>query len=430
MRRVISLVMAMLALAGLVAAAAAEAKPDPSFGNGGTVVVKPEGPAGWANIGVAALISSRGGNSFAIGNQSTCPGGKVVVGCVTGQFVYHYFANGELDQGYGGGRGYQLPAETYGFVLGADTTGRALIAHYQPLPYPTTGPGTLTLTRLTKTGEPDLTFGQAGTATIQCACETEQPLILPGPKNSVRVIGRTDVIGGGPSTVVVAEFDSTGRPVATFGQGGIATLTVPGPLSPGLLARAPGGGLYLGLAGPDATPSSYLERISAKGRVDAKFDSRVKRAMKTLEAEVDSVEALVIGGKGQIEIFGSRSIGGGFELRLKPNGTVDPRFGSAGMVRLPFAVEEATLGTEGATMAVFQTGRAQDYARGVLRILADGKVDPKFGKKGELLAGLETERGLEIERGPHRTVTVSDLDESFCRQDCSQEAKLYRLIEE
>jgi hypothetical protein len=425
MRKVGLVVGVLLAMAS-IGLGTAQARLDPSYGVGGVVPVKPEQPAGWRNIGISGLTPGRGGNAFAVGVQAKCAGPNFT-GCETSYVLHHYFAGGELDLGYGGGLGYRIPNGHYALPLvGVDASGRPLLAAPTEPP-PGSVTRTFTVTRLAKTGEPDPGFGQAGTTTIECAYDCGILALLGAPDGSIRVVSAT--YPAGPSTLYVSDLDPSGRLVDSFGSHGTATFALPDRAEAHFIALTPGGGIYFG-GGPAANNShgNYLLRISAKGRLDRRFDAAAAKAVRAADRINGGITSIVVGGKGQVELFGYRGTKyvGGFELRLKPDGFRDPSFGNRGLRKLPYSIHAATLGTEGATMALSEGGTG--WALG-LRILADGRLDQKFGGQGVPLPGSLSESSLKIARGPRGAVTVADEDLHFCRSSCPQEPKLYRLLE-
>jgi hypothetical protein len=112
---------------------------------------------------------------------------------------------------------------------------------------------------------------------------------------------------------------------------------------------------------------------------------------------------------------------------LNQDGTLRRGWAEKGLALLPFQISAAVQGREGSTMAL--TG-GEAAAPHLLRITSKGKLDPAFGKTGQILPGATNETGYSIFPAGLGRVGVSDIGLRECRQVCGEAAaKLYRFLE-
>jgi hypothetical protein len=436
MRRSLLLSMLVLGVVAVVGAGSAGAKPDVSFGVNGVAGLNPPVPAGWRNEAIEATATGQNGETYVVARQSSC----AHYPCAEGDFVFRYLANGSLEPVFAGSRGFEIPAETAnGFEKGAalitvDSAGLPIIGR-------TVGPqgqgaGAIVVRRLLPDGVLDTGWGAGGAVRLPCPCG-EGTSLLGGPKESTFVVApsvtRKKSNGqksGATASATLIKLDSTGHRAEGYGARGSVTAKMPGEGEIEYDAITPQGTTFFGGRGlTGSTASGFLVKITAKGKIDDKFKQRALTSLKRLKGLKGNevrITAAVVGHSGPIELFGTAGSIGGFELRLRPNGTLLRGWGTKGLALLPFPISAAVQGREGSTMAL--TGEEAAPPR-LLRITSKGKLDPVFGKTGELLPGATVETGFSLFPAGLGRVGVSDLGLHECRQVCEAAAKLYRFQE-
>jgi uncharacterized delta-60 repeat protein len=414
------LVMVVVVLAvGGANAQASQGRLDRSFGQNGVFPVTP--PAPWGSEFVRKLAAAPDGSSYVLASRWTCSSSQP---CRVSLAVFRYSAAGVLDSTFGSGGAWELSREAGGgdATLAVDSEGRPLVAMGAP--------GQLLVYRLDQSGALDPDFGVGGSVAVQCACSEWQLQLIPGPQGSVTMAAPSEgSLGGGtPYTLIRLRADGSLDPA--FGTGGTVLLRLPG-YSPYFAASASKHGtIYIGSQGCCGRGSSiYLGRLSAKGRFDWHFFVRARRSLRSLKKLDDykmRARTVLVRPRGKIDLlgYGLRNEDG-FSLRMKPNGHLARSYGSHGLRILPVPVVSAALGSDGATMAV------SDGSVGpigfVMRILAGGRLDPKFGWRS--IPGSERDTGISVVPQVGRKALVLDLGLHECRGFCKVDPKLVRFLE-
>lgn len=437
MHRVGLLSLVVLGIVAVVGPGAAQAKPDLSFGVEGVATLNPPYPPGWTNERIEATATGQNGETYVVARQGSCS----KFPCSEGDFVFRYLANGSLEPAFAGSRGYEIPAEAANrYEIGAplvtvDSSGLPIVGRtVEPQGQ---GSGAIVVRRLLPDGTLDTGWGAKGAVRLPCPCVGGGTQLLGGPEESTFVVAtsttrrkRNGQKSGATAAATLIKLDSAGHRAKGFGLRGSVTAKMPGEGQIEYDAIAPAGATYFGgrgLTGP--TVSGFLVRVTAKGTIDGRFKQRAQHALrrlKGLKGNEVRVTAAMIGSKGPIELFGTAGSIGGFELRLRQNGTLLHGWGTKGLQVLPFPIAAAIQGREGSTMAL--TGEEAAPPR-LLRITSKGKLDPVFGKTGELLPGATVETGFSLFPAGLGRVGVSDLGLRECRQVCEAAAKLYRFQE-
>jgi hypothetical protein len=438
MRRVALLSMLVLGVVAAVGAAVAGAKPDQSFGVEGVATINPPYPPGWVNERIETTATGQNGETYVVAGQKHC---AATYECTEGDFLFRYLANGTLEPSFAGGRGFEIPLEApERYEAGAplvtvDSSGLPIVG--RTIEPQGTGSGAIVVRRLLPDGVLDTTWGASGAVRLPCPCQNGNTQLLGGPSESTFVVAksvtrkkRNGQKSGATASATLIKLDSTGHRAKGFGARGSVTAKMPGEGEIEYDAITPAGATYFGgrgLTGP--TAQGFLVRVTSKGKIDGKFKQASQGALKRLKGLKGNevrVTAAVVGRSGPIELFGTAGSIGGFELRLTQKGTLLKGWGDKGLELLPFPIAAAVQGREGSTMAL--TGEEAAPPR-LLRITSKGKLDPVFGKTGELLPGATVETGFSVFPAGLGRVGVSDLGLRECRQVCEAAAKLYRFQE-
>lgn len=332
MRRAILVSMLVLVVC-LVGAAGAEAQLDPSFGQEGAATVSPPLPSGWSNERLEAIATGQNGETYVVARQSSCSSYP----CSQGDFLFRYLANGALEPAFAGSRGYEIPPETANSyevgrpLVTVDSSGMPVIGRI--VSGSGEGGSAIVVRRLTNVGGLDTSFAAQGAVRLPCPCGEGSAQLLAGPQQSVFVVAtsetrkkRSGQKSGATGSATLIKLDSTGHRAKGFGSRGSVTATAPGEGKVEYDALTPDGATYFGGRGlSKTTDAGFLLRVSKQGVIDTKFEAKALKALKRLKAIKGNevrVTTAVVGKTGPIELFGSAGSIGGFELRLRPDGTL------------------------------------------------------------------------------------------------------------
>ncbi|HKZ13677.1 MAG TPA: hypothetical protein VJL81_07525 [Solirubrobacterales bacterium] len=440
MRRLSLGVMAVLVLAGFVGAATAQARLDTGFGVEGVAALNPPYPPGWVNEQISVIATGQNGETYVVASQRET---HCSYPCPEGDFVFRYLADGALEPAFAGGRGFEVPAESTNSyndgqaLVAVDSSGLPVVARTVLGERESAGAGAIVVRRLLENGTVDTAFGAGGAVRLPCPCERGSAQLLAGPQATTFIVATSRTRkksqgkkSGATAAATLIKLDSTGHRAKDYGARGSVTAQMPGEGEIEYDAITPEGATYFGGRGfSKSTNAGFLVRVSAKGKVDTKFDGRALKALKRLngiQGNEVRVTAAVIGRQGPIELFGSAGSIGGFELRLNQNGTLRRGWAEKGLALLPFQISAAIQGREGSTMAL--TG-GEAAAPHLLRITSKGKLDPAFGKTGQTLPGATNESGYSLFPAGLGRVGVGNLGLRECRQVCEAAGKLYRFLE-
>ncbi len=437
MGRVGLLSMLVLGAVAAIGAGAAQAKPDLSFGLDGVATLNPPYPPGWTNEKIETTATGQNGETYVVARQAGC----VSSHCSEGDFLFRYLADGTLEPTFAGSRGYEIPLEATGYyqagapLVTVDSAGLPIVG--RTVEPQGTGSGAIVVRRLLPDGTLDAGWAAGGAVRLPCPCLGGSTQLLGGPEESTFVVAtsttrkkRNGQKSGATASATLIKLDDTGHRAKGFGARGSVTAKMPGEGEIEYDAITTAGATFFGGRGlTGATVSGFLVKVTAKGKIDDKFKQRALKSLKRLKGLKGNevrITAAVVGHSGPLELFGTAGSIGGFELRLRPNGTLLRGWGDNGLALLPFPIAAAVQGREGSTMAL--TGEEAAPPR-LLRITSKGKLDPVFGKTGELLPGATVETGFSIFPAGLGRVGVSDLGLRECRQVCEAAAKLYRFQE-
>jgi len=257
------------------------------------------------------------------------------------------------------------------------------------------------LARYTADGDLDPGFGRGGMVTTGFRGQDAAQAVAVEPDGRIVAAGTAQGsgLGTGAGDFALARYDADGAPDPTFGTAGTVTTDVGGADAVDAIAVQPDGrivavGSTLGPGGGDFA----LARYDADGSLDPGFGSG--GIVTTDLGGEDQALAAALMPDGRIVVAGSTfgEAGGDFALaRYLPDGSLDPSFGSGGVVRtdLGGADDEAfAVGVfpDGGVLAAGDTLNpgvfpgASDLA--LARYNADGTLDTAFGTGGMLTVDL------------------------------------------
>lgn len=398
-------------------AAAATAGIDPSYGNGGVAEVSLTESEYTSPV---QMVSARQGDAYVLGSSYRCG----ATACTSAFAIYHYLPDGSRDASFGGGGVLALPQGGLGYTISVDEQGRLLAAAVEP--------GAVVVRRYAKNGQLDMGFGSGGSVSVPCSCA--EATVTVSPARHQRIL----VEAGGPTAasnrqrpsaeVALTRLRPDGSIDSSFGTGGTVSLRLAGVDGPGPLAVSAKGAILLAGSGCCTAANAYAIRVSARGRLDTRFRSTAKRALRRLArfGEFPEVRSVLSRGDGTIDLLGHSQFERGFDLRLRASGRLATHFGRSGAVRLPMPVSSASLGTNGAIVAANERGSGT-----VFRIFRNGSLDPAFGGA----AGIEVPRpdaADEVVIGTQAggRALLMDLGRHFCRYGgCPPTPRLAAFLE-
>jgi uncharacterized delta-60 repeat protein len=324
--------------------------------------------------------------------------GKIVVAGISRRDSHYDFAlaryktGGKLDSSFA--RNGLLLAD-----VGREASGRAALAEQADGKLILAGgawvsehQGGFAVSRYTRGGELDATFGRGGTAVT--------PYRKPRPgKFSLALVGgvalqpdgRIVVAGVSDYRVALARYRRNGTLDATFGTGGKVEV------GSGLLrdvgvnavALQRDGKIVVAGYGPARKQSHFtVARFTSRGAIDRSFGNGGKVATVLGYSSYPSALAIQEDGKivaaGRVEVPNSGSQLG--LARYLPNGQADRDFGTEGTVLTDFALSSYVAGMliQPDGRIVVACGLAGPRRFGVARYDVDGVLDPTFGEDGKV----------------------------------------------
>ena len=284
---------ATLLIGALASAPALAARPgyDRSFANRGTAYLPPPPIPDLRKFSVEDKAIARSGATYVLDDLAACK----QKGChVPRQILLRYGRGGHRVTAFGRGRGY-VPIKGRGFdYLAVDDRGRPILL--RSLSRPKVG-------RLTRDGRWDESFGGDGQVLVpRLTASLGTIQALPGGG----VLATTENVEPehGYQQVHMAELREDGRPVRTFGRHGVVNLDLAGVFHEPPVVAA-NGSIYV--TGEDG---ATLSRVSARGRLDTRFDlvarHTLRRYVRVLRSgqEWGETTTLVPRRGGGVDVFG------------------------------------------------------------------------------------------------------------------------------
>jgi uncharacterized delta-60 repeat protein len=332
---------------------------DTTFGSGGKKTVN----FGGTDAARAVLVQPNGRVVAAGG------GGPASSFCV----VRLRSANGTLDPtfGSGGKRVVDLGSDdesVYGAALQPD--GKIVLAgdsRLQPA-----------VVRLKANGALDTTFDGDGKKLFSWGAIGRVTAVVVAPNGKILLGGFSGPEGG---NIQVARMTAKGALDTTFGAGGIATVDFGATEFGAAIARQADGRILV--AGQSSAGGAVIARLRATGVLDTDFggDGRV-----TLPGG-GSLSAVLVQPDRNIVVAGNASGSAMMTVtRLKPDGSLDATFGSAGTTTVAFGSLANPLGgaarqPDGKIVVAGYTQDGEDVA--VARLNTNGSLDATFGIGGK-----------------------------------------------
>ncbi|MDX6623811.1 MAG: hypothetical protein QOE75_1743, partial [Solirubrobacterales bacterium] len=370
--------------------------------------VRPAIPPPATSATIHELRASPDGGAYATFTLSGCEPGP----CPEAQKLFRLGPDGTPDHAFNGPNGGVAVSVA---AMMVDSENRPVVA--------LSSGAKIRLVRFRRNGKPDPSFGAGGRVTLDCHCQEGIPAYLlrlrlrAGGGGKIVLTGFTKEQWKRPSRLWITRLLPDGTVDRGFGDRGATTMVVH-KRDLVSLAVSPRGPIYL--ASADCCGGVVrLQKVSAKGVVDAGFDTRAARMLAGIHP-TPSAATLMPRDDGRLDVFlrGGR----GLTVRLRPNGEAATGFGRRGLLPGP-SVESVARAGGGRTFAVVWRGGAR-----LVRLRADGRVDPGFGgSRGFPIP--DTHGPVYVEAVNGNGAMVVDTGRVTCRSGCfSHTPKFIRYL--
>ena len=357
-------------------AAGATGALDPSFGVRGTVTTGLVGPEGVSPAN--ALLLQPDGKIVAVGDSEPSP--EDVPDTTPSIALVRYDPDGSQDASFGSD-GVVTTTISGGALANAavlQPDGKIVVAGYT---WPE-GPNVFALVRYNPDGSLDSTFGSGGIVTTPVGDgDSEAFGVVLQPDGKI-VAGGGATTGSNGAASALARYLPDGSLDTSFGTDGIVLDTQTGENGFAAIALQPDGKI-LGVGQSSSTvrridwTTTPLTRFNSDGTLDSSFGSGG-----VSDAPIGPAAALALQPDGKIVVAGEKP--NSFAVsRVDLDGTADPSFGSGGTVTTPMGagVSSASAVALQPDAKIVVAGTSQGGFT-VARYNPDGSLDPTFGSGG------------------------------------------------
>jgi uncharacterized delta-60 repeat protein len=324
--------------------------------------------------------------------------GQADVGAQTEFAVVRYDPNGALDASFGGTGIVTTPIGSVGDSADAvalQSDGKIVVggASYQG---PTTG-NDFALARYDTDGSLDTTFGSGGIVVTVIGNSTDVVGALAIQQDGKLIAAGS--AGGVPNTFAVARYDADGVLDASFGVGGVVITPIGAYAAfAHTVALQSDGRIIVAGSSSDGTYTDFaLARYETDGSLDVSFGTGGVVTTAVGNGN-DSVAAVAVQSDGKIVAGGVATVGVASDfglVRYEVDGSLDTSFGSGGKVLTPIGGSAAANAltiqpVDGGIVAVGSTSTGPVRAWALARYTADGTLDPSFGSGGVVTTAFGT----------------------------------------
>ena len=324
---------------------------------------------------------------------------------ILGRSIVRLTEDGAVDATYGTNGVYERSDPTLELNIRAfavDSSGRAYVVSW---PNGSDGPQGAQVTRLDATGQPDTTFGAAGSVTLNSAQPAGHPyshirVATTLADDSLLLAGYAATTREGTTrSWVIWKLLPGGQLDTRFGNQGVAAIPTGAADEPSVLTVARSGDIYLSGRRGDTDKTWVVARFDADGVPDAAYGSGGFASVGTGTARavhdlrVDSAGGLLVVG----HATGTTNRQQAWVTRLQPTGRVDADFGTQGQTFVNYYNQPTPVGSDTfadtATRVWFDgsgrilvggyaldksfNGTSTAYST-VTRLLPGGQIDPSF----------------------------------------------------
>jgi uncharacterized delta-60 repeat protein len=410
-------VLACLGVLAFAGSASAALRVDRSFGING--IVKPSPPD--SEIVFTQMVVGPAGSVYLLASVAYCQSQ-----CSQGSRVIRLRGDGSQDTSYGASPAGVYLGNSGPRTIAVDAQGRVMAAFAEW--------NRTVVERFDSAGNLDPSFGEAGAVRIDCACEGEPVLETDGEGRIV--VGRNAQLGDSAhiltrSALYRWRLNADGSVDASFGAAGSNLIYLDEAAFPSASYATPSGATLLaGNTCCEYPNDLYVQRIATNGLLDHGFAARAQRAIAGITTpkgrRLSYVASVVPRGKGRFDLLGSTEGDRGFMLRFRSNGSLDSRFGKAGLKLLPLGISSAAVGKGG---RVFGVGNQVDSGPGAVAFRLRPNGSYELAANGFRAIGLESwaagQSTVAVERG--KRPIVFETGYPFCRSYCTPHPRLIRF---
>jgi uncharacterized delta-60 repeat protein len=350
---------------------------DPTFGTGGIVT------GSFPDFSSTALC------------PVLLPGGDILV--LTGPRVQRLLPNGAPDTSFGTGGAVSLDFSPSALALQADGN---FVVVGRTVPSPFT-PGHFQVERFTAGGALDATFGTGGRVITAFGTNDSATAVALQRDGKILVVG-ADNLPTNPDfwdpnqDFAIERLNPDGSLDGSFGAGGKVTLDfgTSADEAVGVVVQPDGKVVVAGNArGPtlQAQWAFALGRLNPDGSLDGSFGAGGEVTTR-FAPNGEFASGLALQGDGKILVSGSATDGSSSLVRYLPDGSLDATFGTGGQVQTPsFVAAGLALQADGKAVVAGArsiNGTTSNFA--LARFLLDGTLDPGFGTGGVVTTDLGT----------------------------------------
>jgi uncharacterized delta-60 repeat protein len=346
---------------------------DPTFGSGGTQDIPVAAGGTSYNVTYAKDILVQTDGAIEILAQVVPVHGDAEE---NETIVAQLTPNGALDGSFGTG-GIELIPGVNGSRMAIEPDDKIVVAGSAPASLPVPG-GDFAITRLNANGSPDTSFNGTGTATVGfdlggafAYSNGSAYGVVVQPDGKVVAVGQaylavSNLGSSVPSVAAVVRLNTNGTLDTSFNGTGTLTYSYPN-LGAGTVDIAQDvaidGSQLVILGTTSATTSNSssdkpisqvtVTRLDSDGSFDCGFNGSGRYALALDQAGIafdTSAGGIIVLPNSSIQVGGgaspqnsNTSAGGGYLLKLNPNGTPDATYGPGGMAVLPLSVDSRLL---------------------------------------------------------------------------------------
>ncbi len=383
---------------------------DGGFGTGGKVITDVNG-----SDEALAVVTQPDGKAIAAGYSNSGAGQEDIA-------LVRYNADGSLDASFGAGGKVitDLGSTDAARSIALQPDGKIVVAGVRCSP----ADCDFAVLRYQTDGNLDATFGTGGVVTTDRGPNDQLNGVAIQLDGKIVVGGL--IYSGAQYDFAVARYETDGSLDSSFGTGGVVTTDFGANARAFGIRLASGGKIVLaGTRAFDTAGTNFaLARYNSDGGLDSSFGSGGK-VTTDFAGSYEAGRAIDLDTSGSIVVAGSAEIAGnlGFGVALyKPDGSLDPSFGSGGKATMNVnggAAYAVKFEPNGKIIAAGfgNDGTTTDFA--LVRFNPDGSGDPLFGTGGKLITNLGNNdygNGLAIaEDGSFLAVGRTGLDFALVR---------------
>ncbi len=237
-------------------------------------------------------------------------------------------------------------------------------------------------------GSLDTSFGPGGFATSAYGTWAAAAADVVQPNGYVVTAGQTDV--NGTDEIIATRYTNAGRPDGGFGKGGIVTINIGGSAGvdsgAGIALQPDGKILIAGTGAAQGKLDFAVVRLDSNGSLDPTFGQDGIVTVPLGSAAI-ATAVRIDSSSGDVYVGGTADVNGIKHfavVRLTPDGSLDPDFGSSGVTFLSpsAAAWGMVLQSDGSIVIAGEEFYGSSEAFIAARVLANGSPDPKFGDAG------------------------------------------------